>query len=269
MVVSPPIKPMSSTAAPAFTLHEEAAAGNAGAIELLLAAGGSVDERNEFGSTPLHLAVVKGQTDVANVLIDSGATINAANEDGNTPLHAAVGTGNIDCAKLLLARGAEPDVTSNAGNKPLRVAAQKGDAAMLSALVEGGAVMDEDTAHDAFWAAVQMCETVPEGASLSPAVPELLAHVFDADMQQLIGRDKLTSNVTCMMPSADAPKTEKDHAPGYGVIDEKLEAVPLQEGRACLGGECCEACSRVPTRGLERWTSVPLITLHILAKSTR
>ena len=153
MVVSPPTKP--TTVAPAFTLHEEAAAGNTGAVELLLAAGLSVDARNEFGSTPLHLAVVKGQTDVANVLIDSGATINAANEDGNTPLHAAVGTGNIECAKLLLARGAEPDVTSNAGNKPLRVAAQKGDAAMLSALVEGGATMDEDTAHDAFWCATR------------------------------------------------------------------------------------------------------------------
>ena len=48
-----------------------------------------------------------------------------------------------------------------------------------------------------------------------------------------------------MMPSADAPKTEKDHEAGYGVINEALEAVPLQEGRACLGGECCEACSRV------------------------
>ena len=229
-----------------FPLHEEAAAGDANGVELLLLSGIASDARNALSSTPLHLAAVHGHSAVATTLLDHGASINAVNEDGNTPLHAAVGRGNLELAQLLLSRGADPEVkSSSTGMQPLRIAVQKGDAAMVSALVAAGAVMDEETVHDAFWTAVQLVEEKPEDVPLSDAVPGLLRHVFDADIRLLLSRESVTTNVTCLQPAEDAPKTRADDDPGYGVIDDELVAVPLREGRVCDGGTCCDACSRV------------------------
>lgn len=220
-------------------LHDEAAAGNAIAVELLLAAGVEVNARNEWKSTPLHLAAVNGHGDVVSLLLEHGAEPNAANEDGNTPLHAAVGRGHLQCVQRLLSGGARADAVSNAGMRPFSRAAQKGDAALLSAMVEAGVEMDDALSHDAFWAAVQMCEAAAgtQASHLPAAVPQLLRLVFEADLQQLINREKLISNVTCMQPAMEGT--------GTNLIDEELVQLTLREGRVCEGGECCAACSRV------------------------
>ena len=226
-----------TTAAPAFTLHEEAAGGDVFSVELLLASGLDANSLNARMSTPLHLAVLNGHEAIANLLIDHGALLDACNEDGNTPLHAAVGSAQLECARLLLSRGANTDVVSKSGMRPMRVAAQRGDAAMMRALRDGGAEVDGEAAHDAFWAAVQLCETRPEGVPLAAEAAGLLHLVFDADMQHLLTREKLTQNVTCMQPAVEGG--------GYDIIDDDLLQLELRPGRACAGGECCAECSRV------------------------
>ena len=231
--------------APVYPLHDEAAAGDVNAVELLLLGGLSCDETNARGSTALHIAAVKGHEAVASVLLDSGASPNALNAIGNTPLHAAVECGQLECARLLVSRGADPAAEGENGLTPMRMAAQQGNAAMLDAVLSAGAVLDEETAEVAFWVAVQLAEATPEEGPLSPSVPGLLHRVLDADMHQLLGRGKQVTNVTCMQPTADAPKVRAEDDPGYGVINEELLAVPLTEGRRCEGGVCCEACSRV------------------------
>jgi hypothetical protein len=131
----------------AYTLHEEAAAGDANAVGLFLAAGVSSDARNEWQSTPLHMAVLNGHEEVASTLIGYGADVNAANEDGNTPLHAAVGAGQRACAQLLIAHGADVTISSHAGMHPFLIAAQKGDSATLSALLDAGGTRIADPTH--------------------------------------------------------------------------------------------------------------------------
>lgn len=229
--------PAAPPRAPARTLHDEAAAGDANAVDLLLAAGMLADDRNDMGSTPLHLAALHGHEGVAEVLLAAGAPANAQNDNGNTPLHAAAGGGHAGCAQLLLANGADAEAVSSSGARPLHAAAQRGDAAMLSALLGAGAVMDEDSVQHAFWRAVQLCETKPDDAPLSADVPVLLRHVFDADLQLLQRRERLARNVTCMQPAEEGA--------GINVINDELTSVALRPGRACVGGECCEACSRV------------------------
>jgi len=107
----------------------------------------------------------------------------------------------------------------------------------MSTLRDAGVEIDAEAAHDAFWAAVQMCETKPEEMKLSPEVPRLLRHVFESDLLELRKREKLATNVTCQQPAEDGE--------GVNVIDQALLDVSLCPGRACSGGVCCEACSRV------------------------
>ena len=241
LLVAPRACPMQMLAAEAYSLHDAAKAGDASAVELLLLTGVPPNVCNARGSTPLHLAALFGHADVATALLDAGAPVSAANEAGATPLHAAVEAGQASCAALLLSRGAEAEAQCGAGLQPLQIAARAGDAATVSALLQAGAEMGEAAAHDAFWAAVRLVEATPEDGSLAPAVPRLLQHVFDADMRQLSRRGaRLATNVTCLQPAeqSDAPDA-------HNKMDEALLAIPLKPGRACHGGECCDACSRV------------------------
>ena len=191
-----PAQPTPAVVPNSYSLHDAASAGDVGAVELLLAAGLSSDTRNDRSSTPLHLACALGHDDVAAVLLGRGASANAPNQDGNTPLHAAVGAGQLPCVQLLLSHGADADATSNAGTQPLRSAVHRGDAAMVDAFVLAGAELDEDTAQAAFWVAVQRLEAEADGEPLPKEVPALLQHVFAADMQQLLQREKQVQNVT-------------------------------------------------------------------------
>lgn len=233
-----------STPRSPHTLHEAAAEGDADTAAMLLFAGESSEARNAKASTPLHLAAFKGHDAVAQVLLDYGAATDAVNEDGMTPLHAAVKARQLRVAELLLARGAEAEKTSKSGLRPLSIAARQGDSAMLSMLLEAGARMDEQTADAAFWAAVAAVEAASEDEPLSAEVPRLLHQVFDADMQLLLSRDKLATNVTCQQPAEHGVLAA---AEGMKYIFDRDEHanLPLREGRRCDGGSCCDACSRV------------------------
>lgn len=245
LVAPAPVAQMPTKDKPTYSLHEAAAAGDYCAVDLLLLAGLSSDTRNARRSTPLHLAAVKGHDTIAQLLLTHGADPNAANEGGNTPLHAAVETGRAEIAEALVSRGADAYATSNEGLQPLQIAIGQRNTGMVSALLRAGAHLNEETVQTAFWTAVGMAEQTSEDGQLSADVPGLLHHVFDADFEQLLGRHRVTHNVTCLQPAEDAPKTRAEDEPGYGVINEDLLAVPLREGRACKGGLCCEACSRV------------------------
>lgn len=48
---------------------------------------------DEYGSTPLHLAVLEGSLKVVQCLVESGANLKAADKYGHTSLHLAAGKG--------------------------------------------------------------------------------------------------------------------------------------------------------------------------------
>lgn len=54
-------------------------------LEILLELGGSVHDRDRYGSTSLHIAALFCNADVAEILLQSGANINAKDNDGETP----------------------------------------------------------------------------------------------------------------------------------------------------------------------------------------
>ena len=108
-------------------LHGAAEGGNPEVAQFLLDRGARVDERNEYGSTPLFIAASHGSLDVARVLLDNGANpVNAQDQYGNTILAEAiksVGTGgeHFEIIKLLIARGASPWLTDRWGSTALEV----------------------------------------------------------------------------------------------------------------------------------------------------
>lgn len=65
-------------------------------VELLLAAGASIQARDDGGLHPLHNACSFGHADVVRLLLEAGANPNTRDNWNYTPLHEAAIKGKVD-----------------------------------------------------------------------------------------------------------------------------------------------------------------------------
>uniref|UniRef100_A0A8C7MWU7 Ankyrin repeat domain 52 n=1 Tax=Oncorhynchus kisutch TaxID=8019 RepID=A0A8C7MWU7_ONCKI len=102
-----------------------------------------IDEPNTFGNTALHMACYTGQEAVANELVNRGANVNQPNQRGCTPLHlAAVSTNGALCLELLVNNGADVNMQSKEGKSPLHMAAIHGRFTRSQILIQNGGEID-------------------------------------------------------------------------------------------------------------------------------
>jgi ankyrin repeat protein len=118
-------------------LFEAATVGDVAVVRRRLADGWDVEDRNDDGYAPLHLAAYFGQLEVARMLLERGADPNAVAANGSrvTPLHSAVSARHRDLAGLLLALGASANAVQKGGWTPLHAAAHNGDEAIVDLLL--------------------------------------------------------------------------------------------------------------------------------------
>lgn len=117
-------------------------------VEVLIAAGIKVDDRDGGRWTPLHRASQSVNLDVIGALLEHRADPNAATDEGETPLHIVVArTSNakvpeqkIDAAaELLISAGADIDPPDGYGRSPVHRAAYFGHESLVQRLVGAGA----------------------------------------------------------------------------------------------------------------------------------
>jgi hypothetical protein len=99
--------------APTTTIQEAAFFGNTEAIQGHIAAKTDLNQKDAYGSTPLHIAATFGKSDIALLLIAGGANLNATSADGSTPLHTAAFFGRTDIVKALLNNKADVTLRNN------------------------------------------------------------------------------------------------------------------------------------------------------------
>ena len=135
--------------------------------------------------------------------------------------------------------------STEAGQSELYDAAIACDSAKVTELLEKGLQMNDETVDAAFWAVVQAVNRAEEqDQPLSADIPVMLHHVFDADMELLKQREKNTFNVTCMQPLTEEDEAGAARRMNYIFDDYAHQQLPLEEGRRCEDGRCCDACSR-------------------------
>ena len=139
-------------------LFQAATNGNIGKVESLLSQGADVNDRDEYGQMPLHLAVVRGRQKIVELLISRGASIEGKDNAGRTPLHYAAGAGGLygvrdwaqagdsSIARLLLDRGADINAADGESRTALHYATFSSifrrDMALVQLFVEKGADLD-------------------------------------------------------------------------------------------------------------------------------
>jgi uncharacterized protein len=85
----------------------------------LLSEGADIQDFDSHGFSVLHLVKSRGP---AEELISHGATINLANNYGKTPLHIAVIDGHRDLVELFLDHGADKEARDHKNFTPLMMA---------------------------------------------------------------------------------------------------------------------------------------------------
>jgi ankyrin repeat protein len=88
-------------------------------VQELIQNGASPNEKDEYGRTPLHIAIMHGNTEIIKVLLQNGASLNEKTCNGYTPLHFASRYGYIETVKELLFFGADYTIQNVEGEDGL------------------------------------------------------------------------------------------------------------------------------------------------------
>ena len=103
---------------------------------------GNIDAQNSQGSTALHIAANAGRTSTVRALVAAGASLNLRDEPGWTPLARACGGGHHECVAALVAAGADLNVTFNDEIKETALSAAaeySGSVRCIQILLDAGA----------------------------------------------------------------------------------------------------------------------------------
>jgi len=85
-----------------------------------------LESEDEYGHTPLYVAVTNNLCDMATYLLEERAEINTQRIRSYTPLWCACYYGHLDMVKLLIRHGADPNLPSRYGVTPLMIASEVG-----------------------------------------------------------------------------------------------------------------------------------------------
>ena len=105
------------------TIHEALFYGDLDAVNQYIKAGSELNEKDEFGSTPLIIATIFDHPEVAIALIEAGADLSIPNNEGSTPLHISAFFCRTEIVEALLENGADKSLKNNAGSTALETVA--------------------------------------------------------------------------------------------------------------------------------------------------
>ena len=130
--------------------------GHVAVVKVLLEASAAVEAPGQF--QPLHEAAAHGLASILEMLVDAGGDVNQTNGNGGTPLMAASSWNRPEITRILLAHGANVDAISNGGYTALMNAAVMNGVENLEMLLAAGADTELKTVRD--WTALRWAEDV-------------------------------------------------------------------------------------------------------------
>ncbi len=147
------VPPSSAEKAEYSELLAAASQGDADKIEILVAKGAQIDERDAHGRTPLHVAAFGAHHAAMRTLVAAGADPNALENDYYDIVTIAAVANDVHTLKLALTLGASAtNITSRYDGTALIAAAHLGHAEVVRILIRAGAPLDH--VNNLGWTAV-------------------------------------------------------------------------------------------------------------------
>ena len=154
-------------------LFAAAARGDAVEIGKLARAGASIDARDGYGRTPLHVAAYAGRHDAMRALVAAGANPNALENDRYDIVTIAAVANDVPTLKVALDVGCSPgNVTSRYDGTALIAAAHLGHVEIVRELIRAGAPLDH--VNNLGWTAVIESIVLGDGGARHIATLRLL-----------------------------------------------------------------------------------------------
>ena len=100
---------------PSIDIFTAALFGDLKAINYYIKSGADLDQKDQYGSSPLIIATIFGKTDVSKALIDAGADPDLQNGDGSTALFCAAFFCRTEIVKALIDNGADKSIKNKSG----------------------------------------------------------------------------------------------------------------------------------------------------------
>lgn len=110
-----PVDVFADNEPPAMPLPMAVITGDVAAVEQHIEAGADLNQRDDFGSTPLIIAAVFNRPKVAAALLAAGADSSLRDAQGSNPLHIAALLGRTEVVRSLLDAGADRYARSASG----------------------------------------------------------------------------------------------------------------------------------------------------------
>jgi ankyrin repeat protein len=123
-------------------LHSAARYSEPDKMDLLIKYGSKIEEKNDYGNTPLNLIIAETKMDISqrermvNMLLRLKAEVNTQDNVGYTPLHKACMTGELSLVKILVSRGARLDIIDKESKTPLHYASKHGYKLIVDYLIK-------------------------------------------------------------------------------------------------------------------------------------
>lgn len=108
-------------------------------MDILGSRGFSINQTDDFGNTPLHIAIMSRDKEYIRALVRYGADPNIKSNIELTPLHLAAFLNDSETTRALLDKGAEVDIKGNSGFTPLHIASMMNNLEVVRDLVNFGA----------------------------------------------------------------------------------------------------------------------------------
>lgn len=188
---------------------EAALAGDAEALDGLLASGAPLEVRDSEQRTPLLLSVRNDHRQAAAVLLAAGADVNARDAIGDSPFLYAGAEGRNEILQMILATGqADLRSTNRYGGTALIPAAHHGHPETVRTLL--ATAIDIDHVNNLGWTALLEAVILGDGG---PVYQEIVGLLVDAGAKNVPDR-----NGTAPLAHAEAR--------GYFEIAARIEAGP-------------------------------------------